>query len=187
MMIGYIRLSRSGPTREEQEEALAGAGVDLDRDHSLYVDPMPKPNKVATYEQRLEAIRALREGDLLVIHSAPRLGSIEAEILQAAADIAAKGAAIHDCAANAEVRYHPDAAKMMAWAKAGAALAAQERLAKSRKSIRKQYIPPAALPPAKMKRAKALWADRTRTVKSIAAELEVSARTLYRHMPKRNP
>lgn len=185
VQIGYIRLQKSGPSREEQQTALAAAGVVLDVSASLYVDQPPTRGRTATYDQRAEAIMALREGDQLVIHSAPRLGSTEAQIREAAAAVSAQGAVIWDCTAGLEVRHHPDAGRLIAWAKAGALLAAQERLGKARSAIVKRGIPPKALTPAKLARAKELWPDLGISVATIARELGVSVRTLYRHLPKR--
>lgn len=185
MDIGYIRLQKSGPSREEQEDALAAAGVVLDITASLYVEPMPKRGRQATYDQRAEAIMALREGDRLVIHSAPRLGATEAEICEAAAAVSAQGAVLWDCSAGLEVRHHPDAGRLIAWAAAGALLAAQERLAKARRGITRRGVTPLALTGKRLARAKELWADLDISAASIARELGVSVRTLYRHLPKR--
>lgn len=185
MQIGYIRLQKSGPTREEQEAALAAAGVVLDTMASLYVEPMPKQGRTATYDQRAEAIRALREGDRLVIHSAPRLGSTEAEIREAAAAVSAQGAVLLDCSAAVEVRHHPDAGRLVAWAKAGALLAAKERLAKARRGITRRGVTPKALTGKRLDRARELWADLDMSAATIAREMGVSVRTLYRHLPKR--
>lgn len=185
MLIGYIRLQKSGPTREEQEAALLAAGVVLDLDSSLWLEPMPKRGRQATYGQRDEAIMALREGDRLVIHSAPRLGSTEAEIRKAAADVSAKGAVVLDCSAGLEIRHHPDAGRLIAWAAAGALQAAQERLAKARKGITRRGVTPLALTGKRLARARELWADLDMSAATIARELGVSVRTLYRHLPKR--
>lgn len=185
MDIGYIRLSKAGPSREDQEAALAAAGVVLDIMASLYVEPMPKRGRQATYTERAEAIRALRAGDRLVIHSAPRLGSTEAEIRDAAAAVSAQGAVLWDCSAGVEVRHHPDAGRLIAWAQAGALLAAKERLGKARASITQRKPPLKALRGAKLAKARELWPDTSRSVASIAEELGVSPRTLYRHMPPR--
>jgi DNA invertase Pin-like site-specific DNA recombinase len=185
MDIGYIRLSKSGPTGDEQEVALAAAGVVLDIMASLYVEPAPKRGRTATYDQRTEAIRALREGDRLVIHSAPRLGSTEAEIRDAAAAVSERGAVVWDCSTKLEIRHHPDAGRLIAWARDGAALAAKERLGKARQGIGNRKPPPKALRGAKLARARELWPDINRSVASIADELGVSPRTLYRHMPPR--
>lgn len=185
MDIGYIRLSKAGPSREEQEAALAAAGVVLDIVASLYVEPAPKRGRQATYDQRAEAIRALRAGDRLVIHSAPRLGSTEAEIRDAAAAVSAQGAVVWDCSVSQEIRHHPDAGRLIAWARAGALLAAKERLGKARAGIKQRKPPPRALRDAKLTQAQALWSDTGRSVASIAKELGVSSRTLYRHLPPR--
>lgn len=185
MDIGYIRLQKAGPARDEQEAALLAAGVVLDTGASLYVEPPPKRNRTAGYVERAEAIRALRDGDRLVIHSAPRLGSTEAEIRDAAAAVSAMGAVIWDCSAAAEIRHHPDAGRLIAWARAGALLAAQERLGKARQGIVKRGAPPKALTGKKLARAQELWADLDMSVAAIAKELRVSVRTLYRHLPQR--
>jgi DNA invertase Pin-like site-specific DNA recombinase len=185
MDIGYIRLSKAGPSREEQEAALASAGVDLAMDAALYVEQPPKRNRTATYDQRDEAIKALRPGERLVIHSAPRLGSTEAEIRDAAAAVSAQGAVVWDCSASLEIRHHPDAGRLIAWAQAGALLAAKERLGKARAGIRQRKPPPKALTGAKLARAREAWGDLGRSVASIADELGVSSRTLYRHLPPR--
>lgn len=185
MDIGYIRVSKSGPTREDQASAIWKAGVILDEDVSLYIEPAPKRGREATFHQRDEAIRALREGDRLVIHSAPRLGSTEAEIREAAAAVSAQGAVLWDCSTSAEIRHHPDAGRLIEWAKAGALLAAKERLGKARAGIVKRGVPPKALTGAKLTRAREAWGDLDRSAASIAKELNVSVRTLYRHLPKR--
>jgi len=185
MKIGYVRLSKSGPSSEEQLAALADAGVDLAMDAALYVEPPPRRGRQATYDQRAEAIKALREGETLVIHSAPRLGSTEAEIRDAAAAVSAQGAVVWDCSAGVEVRHHPDAGRLIAWAQAGALLAARERLGKARAGIKQRKPPPRALRGAKLARARELWEDTSRSVAGIAKELGVSSRTLYRHLPPR--
>lgn len=180
-----MRLSLAGPTEDEQREALAAAGVDRAMRDAWYVEPMPMPKRgrQAASEELALAIRALREGDRLVIHSAPRLGQTEAAIREAAAAVSAAGAVIYDCAAGAEVRHHPDAGRLLAWAAEGAALAAKERLGKARASKRVHAGPPKALTPAQIKRAAQLRRDGLSMAK-IAAGLDVSVRTLYRHMPK---
>jgi DNA invertase Pin-like site-specific DNA recombinase len=185
MDIGYIRLQKSGPSREEQEAALLAAGVVLDTMASLYVEPMPKRGRTAGYAERAEAIRALREGDRLVIHSAPRLGSTEAEIREAAAAVSAQGAVLWDCSTGAEIRHHPDAGRLIEWAKAGALQAAQERLAKARRGITRRAVTPLKLTGKRLARAHELWADLDISAASIAKEMGVSVRTLYRHLPQR--
>jgi VanZ family protein len=67
----------------------------------------------------------------------------------------------------------------------GALLAAQERLAKARRSITRRGVTPKALTGKRLARAQELWADLDMSAASIAKELNVSVRTLYRHLPRR--
>jgi plasmid stability protein len=80
MDVAYIRATKSGPREAEQRAAAVAAGVDPANPDAWYVEPAPKRGRPATFEERALAIRALRDGDRLVIHSAPRLGATEAEI-----------------------------------------------------------------------------------------------------------
>lgn len=182
MKIAYINRSRGGPPEEEQRAVCVAAGVDPAYPGAWYVEPPAKRNRAATFTERDLAIRALRKGWLLVIHSAPRLGSTEAEIRAAAAAVAANAGAIFDCSAAAEVRHHPDAGKLLAWAAAGAKLAAQERAGKALAKITKRGAPPKALTPSAIKKAGVLRAAGNSWA-TVAKELGVSVRTLYRHVP----
>ena len=186
MDVGYLRETKSGPPEPEQRAACVAAGVDPANPDAWYVEPKPKRNRPASFEERGVAIRQLRPGDRLVIHSAPRLGATEAEIRNAAAAVSAHGAVIFDCSTQAVIRFHPDAGALLAWAKAGAEQAARERLGKARQGI-KRYTPPKALSPAMRKRALELWPDLDTPVSAIAREIGCSVRTLYRHMPRRKP
>jgi len=188
MQVGYIRLSRSGPSRDEQEAALIAAGVVLDVGSSLYVDQPSRRGRQATFDQRDEAIRALRVGDRLVFHSAPRLGQTDAEIRAAAVAVSGQGAALYDCAEGVEVQHHSDAGRLLAWAQAGAAKAAAERMGKARQGITRRGVPPKALAGDAIAAAKAAWEARHTTGASavkIAAEFAVSVRTLYREAAAR--
>jgi DNA invertase Pin-like site-specific DNA recombinase len=182
MDIAFLNLTRAGPTEAEQRAACVAAGVDPATRDAWYVQPAPKRNRVAGGDELVLAIRALREGDRLVIHSAPRLGQTEAAIRAAAAAVSAAGAVIYDCAAGAEVRHHPDAGKLLAWAAEGAALAAKERLGKARTKISKRGAPPKVLTPATIKQAGEMRAAGNSWAK-VAKALRVSVRTLYRHVP----
>jgi DNA invertase Pin-like site-specific DNA recombinase len=188
MDIGYKRLSKSGPSEAEQDAALIAAGVVMDLGLSLYVDLAPTKRRPASFDERDNAIRCLRPGDRLVIHSAPRLGATEAEIRAAAAAVSANGAVIFDCAAGIEVRHHPDAGRLIAWAEDGAAQARAERLGKARKGITKRGAPPKALAGEEVAAARRRWKARPVTgesVAAIAAAFSVSPRTLYREAKAR--
>jgi hypothetical protein len=158
------------------------AGVDPAYSDAWYVEPPAKRNRAATFTERDLAIRALHPGDRLVVHSAPRLGATEAEIRAAAAAVAAQDASIYDCEAGAEVRFHPDAGRLLAWAAAGAVLAAKERAGTARRAITRRGAPPKALVGAKLAEAKKLWPDAGLSIAAIAEAVGVSDRTLYRAM-----
>lgn len=108
----------------------------------------------------------------------------------AAAAVSAQGAVVWDCSVSQEIRHHPDAGRLIAWAQAGALLAAKERLGKARQGIKTRKPPPKKLVGARLAKAREAWPDTARSVASIADELGVSSRTLYRaveqgKLPKR--
>ncbi|RSC24779.1 hypothetical protein EGT36_28555 [Agrobacterium sp. FDAARGOS_525] len=110
MKIGYIRLAKAAPTKEEQEEALRASGLPEEcrifveqiatRRRTEYVDPTP---------QRTEMISGLKEGDMVYVASASRLGTGVTDIEETLRAINEKGAAVFDAATNEVVRWHPDA------------------------------------------------------------------------------
>lgn len=182
MDVAYINRSRGGPPEDDQRAACVAAGVDPADPDAWYVEPPAKRNRPATFVERGFAIQALHPGDRLVVHSAPRLGATEAEIRAAAAAVATQGASIYDCEAGAEVRFHPDAGLLLAWAAAGAKLAAAERAGTARKAITLRGSPPRALVGDKLAEAKRLWPDTDLSIAAIAKAIGVSDRTLYRAM-----
>jgi hypothetical protein len=183
MNFAYIRATKAGPPEDEQRAACVAAGVDPANADAWYVEPVPKRNRAASFEERDLAVRQLRPGDRLVIHSAPRLGATEAEIRGAAAAVSALGAVIYDCAAAAEIRHHPDAGRLLEWAKAGALLAAQERLGKARQGITRRHTPAKALTGKALAQAREAFETRAQTgasVATIAERFGVSPSTLHR-------
>ena len=182
MDLAYINRSRGGPAEDDQRAACAAAGVDPANLDAWYVEPPAKRNRAATFVERDLAIRALHPGDRLVVHSAPRLGATEAEIRAAAAAVAAQDASIYDCEAGAEVRFHPDAGRLLAWAAAGAKLAAAERAGTARRAITKRGAPPKALVGEKLTEVRRLWPDTALSIAAIAEAAGVSERTIYRAM-----
>jgi len=178
--VAYINRSRGGPPEDDQRAACVAAGVDPADPDAWYVEPPAKRNRPATFVERGFAIQALHPGDRLVVHSAPRLGATEAEIRAAAAAVAVQGASIYDCEAGAEVRFHPDAGKLLAWAAAGAVLAAKERAGTARRAIINRGAPPKALVGDKLAEVRRLWPDTELSIEAIGKAVEVSARTLYR-------
>ncbi len=190
MRLGYIRTGQAGPSQEEQEAALRAAGVvDFSADGPVYVDLVsrkrPKPGDDVT-PARTALIVALREGDEIAIHSAPRLGTTREDVLRTLAQIGKAGAAVYDCELGEVVRYHPDAAAALLFADRAEAQGKRERAARARKAITHRGTRPKALTGKKLDKARELWTGSPETsAEKIADMLGVSPRTLYRALGER--
>ena len=192
MRLGYIRIDRAGPSRDEQEAALRAAGIeDFGPDGPVYVDAPPKrrPQPGADAQPALgEAVRALREGDELAIHSPARLGATRGAVLAALEQIGRAGAAVYDCADGAVVRFHPDAAAAIRFAAEAESQGQRERAAKARRGITRKVGPPAALAGKRLADAKAAWSNPETSAQQVADQFKVGVRTLYRRFgPKGTP
>jgi DNA invertase Pin-like site-specific DNA recombinase len=192
MRLGYIRIDKAGAARDEQEAALRRAGIaDWSPDGPVYVDPVrPKRPKPGTdpLAARTEAIRALRPGDELVIHSAARLGTTRGDVLAALDAIGRAEAAVYDCAAAETVTPHPLAVSMIAFAARAESQGQQERAAKARRGITRRAGPPAALTGKKLREAEKLWTNPETSARQVADATGASVRTLYRRFgPKGTP
>lgn len=192
MRLGYIRLSRAGPTRSEQEAALRAAGLDdFSADGPVYVDAEPRkrtpPGEDAT-PARSAAIHALRPGDELVIATASRIGATRADVLAALAAVTRAGAAVFDASAGATVRYHQDAAAAIAFAERAESEGQRERAARARKGITRRAGPQPALTGKQLKEAEKLWTNPETSARQVADATGASVRTLYRRFgPKGTP
>lgn len=187
--MGYIRVDRAGPTREEQEAALRAAGVtDFSAMGPVYVDEAPpkrlKPGADIT-PARTDALRALREGDELAIHSPARLGSTRADVLLALQAIGEAGASIYNCASAELVTVHPDAARAIGFAAEAESQGQKERAAKARRGVTKRAGPPAALSGKRLVEAGDAWADPTLSAEQVAEKVKASVSTLYRRFGNR--
>jgi len=189
MRLGYIRIDKAGPTREQQEAALRAAGVDdFTAMGPVYVDEAPsrraKPGADVT-PARTDALRALREGDELAIHSPARLGSTRADVLLALQAIGEAGASIYDCASGQVVTVHPDAAKAIGFAAEAESQGQKERAAKARRGVTRHAGPPAALKGAALARAGDAWANPELSAEQVAEQVKASVSTLYRRFGNR--
>jgi DNA invertase Pin-like site-specific DNA recombinase len=188
--IGYMRLCAAGPTLAEQQALLHQAGiVDFGRDAPVYVDK-PRRGPVATTPERDKMVRHLRPGDMVVIAKASRLGT-RADVLQAMAAIAARGASVHDAEVGEDVRLHPDAVRAIAFADRAESGAKRESAARMR--ARKGALGATGGRPEWLRcntkaAAAAAWADLSKSARQVAEEFNVGARTLYRLFePKGTP
>lgn len=192
MRLGYIRVTKSGPPREEQEAALRKVGVtDFSPDGPVYVDQerakRAKPGE-DPMPARSEAIHALRAGDQIAVHSAARLGATRGDVLLALDAIGRAGAAVYDCETGEVVKPTPDALPVIRYAERAESQAMKERAAKARRGITRRPGPPLALKGKKLKEAEALWKNPETSAEQVADAVGASVRTLYRKLgPKGTP
>ena len=164
--------------------ALRAAGVvDFSEQGPVYVDEERKRRPKLGDDlapARTDAIRALRPGDELAVHSPARLGATRADVLAALEGIGRAGAAVYDCASGEAITIHPDAAKAIGFAERAESQGQRERAARARKGITRRAGPPAALEGKKLAAAKAAWLNPETTAQMVADQFGVSTRTLYR-------
>src|SRR5271168_650312 len=113
MDLGYIRETAGLPSRKEQEAALRSAGIeDFGDEAPVWIDKAmkrrPQPPKDA-WPELTEALRALREGDELVIACAAAIGGSQGVILPILEAITKKGAVLFNAETGKSVSFHPDA------------------------------------------------------------------------------
>lgn len=87
-LLGYARVSTAHQSLDQQQDALAAAGVNLDR---VYVD---KLSGTSTREQRpglAALLDYVREGDTIVVVGIDRLGRNAAEVMTTIRDLGQRG------------------------------------------------------------------------------------------------
>lgn len=187
MLIGYARVSRADGSQslDLQRDALAAAGVDPAR---IYED---QASGVRDDRPGLDAcLRALREGDVLVVWKLDRLGRSLMHLVSTVQDLSNRGTGLRVLAGQgAEIDTTTPAGRMVFGI--FAALAEFERdlirertragldaaRARGRKGGRKF-----ALTKAQVRMAQAAMASRDTSVAALAAELGIKPVTLYRYV-----
>ena len=187
MLIGYARISKADGSQslDLQRDALAVAGVQLDR---IYED---QASGVRDDRPGLDAcLRALREGDVLIVWKLDRLGRTLTHLVNTARDLSDRGIGMRVLTGQgAEIDTTTSAGRMIFGI--FATLAEFERdlirertmagldaaRARGRKGGRKF-----ALTKAQVRLAQAAMANRDTSVAALAAELGVKPVTLYRYV-----
>lgn len=189
MRRGYIRLSKAGPSFEDQQKALANAGIDDFSEYGpVYVDEISKRRNPLILPARFEAIRSLEAGDELVVASASRLGTSTGDVLDAMKAIADRKAALYDVETGETVIWHPDATKVIDYARRAEGENRKEigaKMRQSREASGRIGGAPEKLSGAALKEAKRLWADTTLSSSQVAEKIGVNVRTLYRRLGDR--
>lgn len=195
MKVGYVRISRAGPSEAEQTAALREAGIDdLSRQAPVFID-RPKEVKgkseVAQLAQREKAISSLRRGDILVVASAGRLGTTPSDLLVVLEAIADAGASIHDVAVGENIAFHHEVIAALAFLERAREEERRQILAKARAqkaALGAHRGPPVKLNGKAKEKAREAWEDITLTVQDVVKLSGVSEATLRRAFgPKGTP
>jgi DNA invertase Pin-like site-specific DNA recombinase len=187
MLIGYARISKADGSQslDLQRDVLAAAGVPPDR---IYED---QASGARDDRPGLEAcLRALREGDVLVVWKLDRLGRTLTHLVNTVRDLSDRGIGLRVLTGQgAEIDTTTSAGRMIFGI--FATLAEFERdlirertmagldaaRARGRKGGRKF-----ALTKAQVRLAQAAMANRDQSVSALAAELGIKPVTLYRYV-----
>lgn len=196
MKLAYIRETAGLPSRKAQIEALRGAGVeDFGDEAPVWIDKAAQKRrsqaKQATWPELTEALRALREGDELVIACAAVIGGSTGAVLPVLQEIGRRGAKLYDAEEGALIAWHPDAFEVLAFAQRTENLTRRLVLKKAREG----RIATGALggAPIKLKgkaleAARARWLDLSQTAKEASDATGVSESTMRRLFgPKGTP
>ena len=187
MLVGYMRVSKADGSQNTdlQRDALVAAGIDPD---ALYEDHAS--GKKDDRPQLAASVKALREGDTLVVWKLDRLGrdlrhlvNIVHELTQRGIGLkvlTGEGAAIDTSTASGKLVFGIFAAlaefeRELIRERTLAGLAASR--ARGRKGGR-----PHKMTPAKIRLAMASMGQADTTVGDLCKELGVSRQTLYRHV-----
>lgn len=188
MKRGYIRVSKAGPSLEDQRAALARAGITDQSDGGpVYVDAEAKGRRKGGADARLveraRALLSLRAGDVLVVHSLARLGTSTPDTMAVLGEIAMRGASLYLAAAGRALAWHPDAAEIVAAVADAERERRQEIAAKARRAAADMGAvrgPARSLALGRRQAAAAAWADVLLTAAQVEAQTGIPVRTLYR-------
>lgn len=189
MRRGYIRLSKAGPTLEEQQKALKSAGVvDFSEYGPVYVDVIAGGRRAGELPERTSALRSLEAGDELVVASAARLGTTLADVVAVLQEVGKREACVFDVETGQTIRWHPDATAVVAFAQRADSENRREITAKMRKErVASGRLGSRPVKEWKMseKAARLLWKDLTKSAAEVAEQVGASIPTLYRRLGER--
>lgn len=188
MKKGYIRVSKAGPSRSAQVEALLAAGVE-DFDRTCYVDIEKglRPHEMVL-RQRALALRSLRAGDVLVIAAADRLGRGGGDLTEVLAAITAKGCAVLDAETGETIRAVEGLSAALAFIERAERQARRRAIEKMRDTRKRLGIlggRPTSLRGAARQQAALVWADASLSAKDAALKIGIPVRTAYRLLGSR--
>lgn len=195
MDLSYIRETAGLPSRKEQEAALRSVGIeDFGDEAPVWIDRAmkrrPQPLKDA-WPDLTEALRALREGDRLVIACAAVLGGSTGAVLPVLQEIGRRGATLYDVEAGKQIAWHPDAFEVLAFAERAESQTRKLVLKKAREGkIAAGAVggAPIKLKGKALEAARERWMDLAQTAKEASDATGVSESTMRRLFgPKGTP
>ncbi len=187
MLIGYARVSKADGSQvlDLQMDALNAAGVEPDRIYQDFASG-GRENRPGL----ADCLKALRDGDILVVWKLDRLGRNLRHLIHFAEDIRRRGVGLKVLAGEGAAIDTTTAAGRLSF-NLFAALAEFEReliaertkagLASARARGRRGGRTP-KMTPAKLRLAQAAMANRDTSVGDLCRELGISRQTLYRHV-----
>lgn len=187
MRIGYMRVGKLCPPEEEQEALLRRAGLtDFSPYGEVYKDEMPERKKAGEGKVRLRrreaALRALREGDELVVSHEGVLGVDIDDIMFGLAEMAERGAVLHVASGGRTIRFHPAAAEGLDAVNAGRKQQRAWSMAHARLSSTRHHRGGGDGPnKKKLAEMEAAWRDPKKTGSQVAAEFGYSLATFHRY------
>lgn len=184
MLWGYIRVSKAGPSLEEQIDFLRKAGCDdISVTGNLFIDDLARARAGDQLLERERAISGLQAGDTLVIAKASRLGVSASDIVEALKGIAIKQAHLLVADSGLEISPSPNSVLVLDFIQTVEDENKDEAITKMRQArlmtgnlggAPKKYSKDV------LESAKRLWGDPRYMVSQIVEETGISRRTLYR-------
>lgn len=182
MILGYIRVSKSGLTEAEQRAALAPHVANMKRECWIDVEKGRRPAEMILH-MREKVILACRPGDVVAVASADRLGRGGDDIRDVLTRIIARGATILDAETGERVVAVDGLAEALAFLRRAER---QLRRRSSEKAVRTRLAKgnlggrPVTLRGVTLNGAKIIWADTSLTAREAAVKIGVTLRTAYR-------
>lgn len=178
---GYIRITKNGPTEEEQSAKLLAAGIAPEH---LYIDDSTKPSYTGPddLKSRDAIVKDIRPGSRIVVTSGDRFGVSMQDILVVLGTVTLKGAAVHDLSTG-ETFEGPNVGLAAQWAVKSEAGQKRGRMSKARDALLGRKVkrgPKPKLVGAAKDRARELYGDLSKSIREVSEETGISPTQLRR-------
>lgn len=183
---GYIRITKGGPTEDEQRTKLLGAGVAPEH---IYLDDTTKRSYSgpADLKDREAIVKDIRSGSRVIVTDGGRFGVSMQDILVTLGAITLKGAALHDLSTG-EIFDGSDLGKAVQWAINSEANQKRGRMNRARAVLVGRKVkrgPQSKLVGAEKEKARAIFDDLSKSIRQVAEETGWSPSHLRRTFGER--